>query len=991
MRSKLVGFVTFEAFKIDWMQITPYHAKYFAYELTKRYSSNSLQKFTASLADAQVDLNPHQVEAALFAFKSPLSKGAILADEVGLGKTIEAGIVLSQKWAERKRKILIITPANLRKQWSQEISEKFFLPSVILETKSFNEELKTGNFNPFEQKEKIVICSYQFAKTKDIYVQRTDWDLIVIDEAHRLRNVYKPTNKIANAIKLALLDKPKILLTATPLQNSLLELYGLVSIIDDYAFGDVKSFKTQYARLTTEGNFDELKKRLEPLCKRTLRRQVLKWVNYTNRICITEPFTPNPDETKLYNLVSEYLQRTNLYALPPSQRQLMTLILRKLLASSTFAISGTLQALADKLGGVILKQDSPQVPFEEIFIPNYEHFEEQKDEWDDEEDETTIKEERIYTPDEVEEIKKEIQALTEFKELAKSILVNSKGTVLFTALEKGFEKLKELGANEKAIIFTESTRTQEYLRKILEEGAYKGKVVLFNGNNNDAKSNAIYQEWQKKHKGTDRITGSRTADKRAAIVDYFREEATIMIATEAAAEGINLQFCSLVVNYDLPWNPQRIEQRIGRCHRYGQKFDVVVVNFLNTENAADQRVYQLLSEKFMLFEGVFGASDEVLGNIENGVDFEKRILKIFQTCRTPEEIKLAFDQLQLDMESGMEAQLDITRKTLLENFDVEVNEKLRISLDQSREYLNRFENWLWNLSKYFLESYATFDHSENSFYLNNNPFPNLNIHPGPYKIGKKHIGDSHLDEPALNTANIYRAGHPLAQKIIAKCKTEELIAQELVFDYTNSGKIISILDKLKGKSGWLQAKELSISTFEVEDHILFAATDDNGNVLDTEECQRLFSIPAEVNNLSNSESVSSETQSVFNQLFYRQEVEYVAENETRNHSFFDEEVDKLEKWADDMINSLRSSLTELTKEIKTRKTEARKLLNLTQKVAEQRIIKDLEKKRSDMQLNLYQSENDVYNRKEELLNETEKKLKQNTAQNQIFTIRWKVI
>jgi SNF2 family DNA or RNA helicase len=123
---------------------TAYHAKYFAFELTKRCASDSMEKLAASLADAQVDLNPHQVEAALFAFRSPLSKGAILADEVGLGKTIEAGILLSQRWAERKRKILIIVPASLRKQWHQELSDKFFLPSVILETKTFNEQIKQG-------------------------------------------------------------------------------------------------------------------------------------------------------------------------------------------------------------------------------------------------------------------------------------------------------------------------------------------------------------------------------------------------------------------------------------------------------------------------------------------------------------------------------------------------------------------------------------------------------------------------------------------------------------------------------------------------------------------------------------------------------------------------------------------------------------------------------------------------------------------------------
>lgn len=171
--------------------ITDYQAKYLANLLTRRLPANDLNKLTASLQDAQVDLTPHQVEAALFAFKSPLSKGAILADEVGLGKTIEAGIILSQNWAEHKRRLLVICPANLRKQWASELLEKFFLPSVIMEAKSFNEAVENGDLNPFDT-EKIVICSLQFAKTKAAYVKRTEWDLVIVDEAHRLRNVYKP-------------------------------------------------------------------------------------------------------------------------------------------------------------------------------------------------------------------------------------------------------------------------------------------------------------------------------------------------------------------------------------------------------------------------------------------------------------------------------------------------------------------------------------------------------------------------------------------------------------------------------------------------------------------------------------------------------------------------------------------------------------------------------------------------------------------------------
>src|SRR5712691_2404899 len=244
------------------MGLTDYHAKYFAHELTRRYPSDSVEKLAGAVASAQVDLNPHQVDAALFAFRSPLSKGALLADEVGLGKTIEAGLVLSQKWAERKRRILVITPSNLRKQWYQELTEKFFLPCRILESKSYNAAIKQGQFRPFEASD-IVICSYQFAKGKASDVHAIAWDLVVIDEAHRLRNVYKPSNVIANTLKLALKDAPKLLLTATPLQNSLLELFGLVSFIDEHAFGDLKSFREQFSHLNDQAVFDTLKARLK--------------------------------------------------------------------------------------------------------------------------------------------------------------------------------------------------------------------------------------------------------------------------------------------------------------------------------------------------------------------------------------------------------------------------------------------------------------------------------------------------------------------------------------------------------------------------------------------------------------------------------------------------------------------------------------------------------------------------------------------------------
>ncbi len=957
------------------MNITPYHAKYFAYELTKRSPSNNIQKFAATLLDAQVDLNPHQVEAALFAFRSPLSTGAILADEVGLGKTIEAGLVISQKWAERKRKILIIVPSNLRKQWYQELSDKFYLSSVILESQSFNEQIKKRNLNPFHQDE-IIICSYHFARSKESYIQQINWDLVVIDEAHRLRNVYKPQNKIANSIKASVANSPKILLTATPLQNSLLELFGLVSIIDEYTFGDIKSFKNQFLKLVENDNFDDLKARLQPVCKRTLRRQVLEYIKYTNRIPITQEFIPTEEEHQLYNLVSEYLQKPNLFALPASQRQLMTLILRKLLASSSYAIAGTLESLKNKLELKVELHNNPAL-FDEQLSNEFETLDELSDEWTDEENPTENQDHHL-TDDELKEIKQEIEQLKEFFKLANSIQKNSKGESLLTALELGFAETEQKGGKRKAVIFTESRRTQIYLKELLENSRYADKVILFNGSNNDLESKRIYQAWLDKYNGTDKVTGSRTADTREAIVEYFRDYAEIMIATEAAAEGINLQFCSLVVNYDLPWNPQRIEQRIGRCHRYGQKYDVVVVNFLNRINAADQRVFQLLSEKFRLFSGLFGASDEVLGTIESGVDFEKRIAAIYQNCRTEEEIQNAFDELQREMETEIVENISQIKANLLENFDEEVHEKLRINLEESKFYLNKYENWLWQLTKYYLEPYAKFDHTEGSFDLTDNPFPEEQIHPGPYKIGKN-----------IDDANTYRIGHPLAQHIIKKCKEYPSENSELVFNYSSSSKKISILEPLLSHSGWLTLSMLTISSFEVEDHLILSAVTNDGAELESEQCIRLFSLPAEVNAFTI--QPSDEIILILNNIKGKSQSEILNINTERNSEFFDLEMNKLDNWAEDKKNSLEIELKELDKDIKSRKTESKKILNLEEKVKAQRQIKEFEKKRNELRLELFKSQDEVDRRKEDLISGIEKRLKQNLVVNKLFIIKWKLV
>ena len=993
----MINFVSQFCEQSNSMNITSYHAQYFAHELTKRCSSDSLEKLSSTLSNAQVDLNPHQIEAALFAFKSPLSKGAILADEVGLGKTIEAGLVLSQKWAERKRCILLIVPSSLRKQWNAELQEKFFLPSIILEKKSFDLTIKGGNLNPFKQKNAIIICSYHFAKSKSPYIEQTPFDLVVIDEAHRLRNVYKTSNKIARTIKDAIQEYPKLLLTATPLQNSLLELYGLTSIIDDHIFGDLNSFKANYAKVSREQElidseseiveprqemFADLRNRLKPVCIRTLRRQVLEYINYRERKAITQDYIPGEKEIELYDGVTAYLQRPRLYALPSGQRQLMTLILRKLLSSSSFAIASTLNGLVEKLEKLEeeIRIDSAVLSLD--FIPgledNYEGLTDTADEWideEEEEDDAEVKEKKKYTLDDIQYIQDEKADLEKFRDLANSIFKNSKGESLITALEKGFEMTETLGAQKKAVIFTESRITQDYLWKLLSANGYNDKILLFNGSNSDKKSKDIYAAWFNKNKNTDKISNSKTADLRAALVDYFKSDAEIMIATEAAAEGINLQFCSLVINYDLPWNPQRIEQRIGRCHRYGQKHDVVVVNFVNRKNAADQRVYELLDEKFNLFKGVFGVSDEVLGSIESGIDFEKKIAAIYQSCRTEEEINRAFDALQSEMDESIQEGMQGAKEKLLENFDTDVHDKLRINLRESKAYLETYEKWLWDVSKFYLGNKAIFTEQDYSFTLNQHPFQGKNIEKGPYRIGKN-----------IDNAHIYRPGHPLAERIMCEVKAIKLPNVELVFDYSNYGKIISPLKALVGTSGILQVSQLTVNSFETEDHLVVTAITDSGEWIEEEIAKKLFMLHGEII----SQHIEIDCQDLKQKEQERIDILTTHITE-RNVLFFDEEVDKLDKWSDDVKKSLEIELKRLDIDIKTMKTNAKKVLKLEEKVKLQREIKELEKKRNEMRQRLYQSQDEVDEKKENLLQKVEAQLKQKIERKELFTIQWNII
>lgn len=956
--------------------LTPYQSQYYAWLLTRHIADDSVESLASTLVDAQIDLNPHQVEAALFACHNPLSRGVILADEVGLGKTIEAGLVILQHWAERQRKVLIIVPANLRKQWYQELQDKFGLQSRILESRNYKKLEKQTQRSPFlPEPATPIICSYQFAKAKALEIKEIHWDLVVFDEAHRLRNVYKNENVIARTIRDALSHvNAKMLLTATPLQNSLLELYGLVSIIDEKVFGDEDSFRAQFCgKSASQTVLQQLKTRLKPVCKRTLRCQVQAYVSYTSRKAIVQEYTPSEDERILSEQVANYLRKPHLQALPnDGARQLVSLVLWKLLASSTYAIAGALETMAMRLQKA-LDEDAQLFDLAESLNQNYESLNETRDEWDMQQTSETP-----LTPEKRATIATEIHDLKQFHTFATHIRDNAKGAALLTALNRAFQELERLGAAKKAIIFTESRRTQNYLWSLLEKTPYGQGLMLFNGENNDARAKEIYQNWLVQYQNTDRITGSKTADTRSALVEYFQTHGTVMIATEAGSEGINLQFCSLVINYDLPWNPQRIEQRIGRCHRYGQQFDVVVVNFVDRSNEADARVYELLEQKFQLFNGVFGASDEVLGAIGSGIDFERRIVNIYQNCRNSAEIEASFTQLREDLSSEINAKMAETRQLLIEHFDEEVQERLRLRAEDSKQTLHRFERMLMEMTQAILpDDCAEFD--ECGFYLHRLPADELseNVLLGRYELPRRH-GNAHL----------YRIGHPLAVWVIEQAKAQSLPTCHLSFDYAAYDARISTLEVYRGQSGWLSACLLQVDALgDCEEHLIVAAHTADGRVLEADDPEKLLRLPATV---QTSNTISNHEMLLTQELEARKQKCLDAIGK-RNLMHFQQESEKLEHWVDDLKLGLEENIKEIDREIKQVRRAVSAAPTLEEKLGLQKQQRELENKRRKLREALYERQDAVEAQCDQVIGELEQKLVPQVQEKRLFTIEWSLL
>jgi len=608
------------------MPLSPFHAMLTTCELSALRLNKD--RLLPAYASVNIDIYPYQVAAALFALRSPYLKGAVLADEGSLGKTYESLLVISQLYFEGRDKILLIVTTPLLQQWVDIMDGHFSIPFTVADR-----SVETAE-NPFDS-DLVVLTTYDYAAENAELIRLMEWNIVVFEEAHKLSKYYTGENKTATVLKDAVGDAFKLLLTATPMQNSIMDLYGLIKFIDGDALGDADVFQKRYFRKPE--NYGELTAVASRYCYRTLRTQVDRYVKIPRRLPVTVDYTPTAPEKRLTEMLNSYINKQNKLAFPQMDTYELNLMLSRTLSSSTFAFDRLLR------GGI----------------------------------------KRV-----------EEKELVEMQKLTADITVNAKGQELLKALKRGFGELKKRGANRKVLIFTENRTTQGYLAKLLTSAGYN--TLTYSGDK------------------------SRDCD----IIKDFEAKADILVATDIASEGFNLAFCSFVVNYDMPYNILTLEQRIMRCHRQGQHNDVIVLNFLNRGNFADVRMMELINKRVLQFDGIFGMSDDIVGNFAENID--NGLTAAFETARNKKDIEADFQQTLNEYENPNTTAVREAENVLFTTFTREVADKVTVTPQYIKDKTIEFNGKLWALTEWFFD--------EKQGYIVNSETRTLHVGINPQKV-----------------------------------------------------------------------------------------------------------------------------------------------------------------------------------------------------------------------------------------------------------------
>lgn len=855
------------------MAFNPIQRRLLAEDLVRLRRPDEQRRYASSQRQGRVDPNPHQIDAVVFALRRIPEGGCILADEVGLGKTIEAGLIISQLMAEGMRRVLLVVPKSLLGQWKTELYALF---GIDAREGHLDPEVFAGNG--------VFLTHRELAGgTKGASVLKAvdPFDLVVVDEAHEVfSGIYKRYRKdgaydhdspqaqtagrLREVIKRS--GSPVVLLTATPIQNSLAELWGLVQYVEPTGtlLGRLPTFREVFCeggdRNVLPEQAGELRRRLQTVLQRTLRRQAQEFlqVPFVERHSRVFHYAMSPEEQALYADVTSWLMREHLYAFRGKQRHLLLISFHRRMASSLAALAESLQRVAQRLRdrlarrGHVVSDDSTQ--FLQEMAADLEEEGDAAVLLDGDGSEATPNEPAPISETD-EGIRAELEVVAGFAARARQLGHDSKARQLLEALRFVQDRGAQGAGSGKAVVFTESLTTQDYLRNLLlEQGYQPGAVTVFRGDNDGPDVERALTQWEadEGHAIAPPHKPSRDVAIRLALVHEFKHRSKVFISTEAGGKGLNLQFCDTIINYDLPWNPQRIEQRIGRVHRYGQKRGVTVISFLAAGNVAQSLTLEILTQKLDLFGKVLDASDAVLYEPSHpapeslvasvGVDFEKELRVIYGRARSLEEVtadlqhlrdtienrRREFEDVQERASGLIEARLDDTVRQVLASYQSSLPSELE-GLDRDVELITR---------AYFDAAGVSYSRERQAGRVAYRVDASDSL-PEGYRDGfDASIGDSR----SISEGEALHVGHPVVQAAVGAAR--EATNAPLAFVIEAPANAPEDLRRLVGQRGQLVATRVSYRGIERVDNLLVTAVLDSGDdPLSKEVVGRLLTLP----------------------------------------------------------------------------------------------------------------------------------------------------
>lgn len=800
----------------------------------------------AVYASSKIKVLPYQIAAARFALRSSMLKGCILCDEGSLGKTYEALLVVAQRWYEGKEHILVVIPSNLTAQWQQKLDEEFTLP--VIKWEEYTADSKG-----------LCIVTYDDVIREAEKIKSIRWDLAVFDEADFL---FKPDNKSVIAIKDAVGDAFKLLLTPTPITMSIMDIYGLIHFIDESVLPDADSFYRRYFRKPE--NYPELSSWISKFAFRTLKSQASQYVNFTNRLPVVLNYVPKDDEKKIYELTEKYLNLAEKQAYPQMDNYQLTLMFYHILASSPQAFAAMLEAPIERTHG----------------------------------------DERVI--------------LESMRDMAVKITQTTKMEELVKAIKTTFAHLKSRKETQKAIVFVDNLATVPVLADLLTTAGYS--VI-------------------------------RHTEKDALLRFRAEKDLQILICNDAMAKGLDIEYCPVVVNYDLLYNAVEMEQRICRCHRQGQQSDVLVINLLSKENISDVRILELINKRTLQFEGIFGMSDDIVGN------FDVKLEDVLQKRRTLADIRT-------DMETNLETNrepnehiVSAAESSLFTTFTKDIAEKVSVSpkyIKEQAEFLNKD---LWEVVKFYFATkrseYVIDDYNQILTLPDDKELPHLFYYNTgsrnkPY-TGRRTYGMSKDFKPAAGRITLTS---PLVKGILGEisCHDAAEIKTSEPCDPCNIGLYYIILRN-------------SSHHFLAEYDVLTGKTT-NGQLITEDECYKILNYPISsciTNERENSywlKTAGGSSRDVLDAFVQHQlKKRYVSENSAK----FDADVDLIKIKASRQKSVLEQNISDTRQDVKKAREKLSTAFDRLMELKFQKELNVLEKdlKRKEDQLYLDQMRIDV--------------------------------